>query len=65
MVPHGPSAGAHSKPPLFFLQQDPVSDTDKFPSAKASHPHPKDNVIDMIEGTLLDPPGVHYNICQV
>lgn len=49
----------------FFLQQDPVSNTDKFPPAETSHLHPKDNVIEMIDETLLDQTGVHYNICQV
>lgn len=60
-----PSQALAKKPSVFFLQQDPVSDADKFPSAEASHSHPKDNVIEMIEETLLDPPVVHYNICQV
>ncbi|XP_008937919.1 PREDICTED: excitatory amino acid transporter 5-like, partial [Merops nubicus] len=49
------------KPP----RQDPVSHTEKLPSAEASRLHPKDHVIEMIEETLLDQPGVHYNICQV
>lgn len=47
------------------VPQDPVSNTDKFPSAETSHLHPKDNVIEMIDETLLDQTGVHYNICQV
>lgn len=50
---------------FFFLQQDPVSNTEKFPPAETSHLQPKDNVIEMIEETLLDQTGVHYNICQV
>ncbi|XP_059687689.1 excitatory amino acid transporter 5 [Gavia stellata] len=49
------------KPPT----QDPVSNTDKFPSVETSHLRPKDNVIEMIEETLFDQTGVHYNICQV
>ncbi|XP_038019436.1 excitatory amino acid transporter 5-like isoform X2 [Motacilla alba alba] len=49
------------KPPL----QNPVSNTDKFPSAETSHLHPKDNGIEMTEETMLDQTGVHYNICQV
>uniref|UniRef100_A0A663F6R7 Amino acid transporter n=1 Tax=Aquila chrysaetos chrysaetos TaxID=223781 RepID=A0A663F6R7_AQUCH len=43
----------------------PVSNTDKLPSVETSHLHPKDNVIEMIEETLFDQTGVHYNICQV
>lgn len=50
---------------LFFLQQEPVSNTDKFPCAETSHLHHKDNGIEMLEETLLDQTGVHYNICQV
>lgn len=50
---------------FFFLQQDPVSNTDKFPSAETSRLHSKGNVIEMIDETLLDQTGVHYNICQV
>lgn len=49
----------------FFLQQGPASNTEKFPPVEASHLHPKDHVIEMIEETLLDQTGVHYNICQV
>lgn len=47
-----------------FLQQDPVSTTDNCP-AGSSQLHPKDSVIEIIEETLLDRTGVHYNICQV
>lgn len=50
---------------VLFLQQDPVSNTDKFPSAETSRLHSKGNVIEMIDETLLDQTGVHYNICQV
>ena len=48
-----------------FLQEDPASSTDKFPSVETSHLHPKENVIEMIEETLFDQTRVHYNICQV
>ncbi|XP_021233979.1 excitatory amino acid transporter 5-like [Numida meleagris] len=49
------------KPPK---QQDPVSDTEKFPSAEPPLLHPKDNVIELLEDALFET-GVHYNICQV
>ncbi|XP_015741969.1 excitatory amino acid transporter 5-like isoform X2 [Coturnix japonica] len=49
------------KPP----EQDTVSDTDKFPSAEPPLLHPKDNVIHLLEDTLFEQMGVHYNICQV
>ncbi|XP_027525761.1 excitatory amino acid transporter 5-like [Corapipo altera] len=45
--------------------QKPVNNIDKLPSTETSHPHPKGNVIEMIEETLVDPTGVHYSICQV
>ncbi|XP_010001713.1 PREDICTED: excitatory amino acid transporter 5-like [Chaetura pelagica] len=48
------------KPPV----QGAGGSADKCPSAETSHLHPKDNVIEMIEETLLDPTA-HYNICQV
>ncbi|XP_064493583.1 excitatory amino acid transporter 5-like [Pseudopipra pipra] len=50
---------------FLFLQQKPVNNIDKLPSTETSHPHPKGNVIEMIEETLVDPTGVHYSICQV
>ncbi|XP_008922485.1 excitatory amino acid transporter 5 [Manacus vitellinus] len=49
------------KPP----PQKPVNNIDKLPSTETSHPHPKGNVIEMMEETLVDPTGVHYSICQV
>ncbi|OPJ77576.1 hypothetical protein AV530_004705 [Patagioenas fasciata monilis] len=49
------------KPPT----QDPASNSGKFPPVETSQLHPKDHVIEMIEETLLDQTGVHYNICQV
>ncbi|XP_027559244.1 excitatory amino acid transporter 5-like [Neopelma chrysocephalum] len=49
------------KPP----PQKPVNNIDKLPSTETSHLHPKDNVVEMTEETLVDPTGVHYSICQV
>ncbi|OXB69581.1 UNVERIFIED_CONTAM: hypothetical protein H355_002196 [Colinus virginianus] len=46
-------------------KQDPVSDTEKFPSAEPPLLHPKDNVIELLEDALFEQMGVHYNICQV
>lgn len=45
--------------------QDPISNAAKLPSGEASHLHPKDNVIEVMEESLFSQTGVHYNICQV
>ncbi|KAM8794966.1 excitatory amino acid transporter 5-like [Eudromia elegans] len=49
------------KPP----EKDPANDTDKFPSVEISLLQPKDNLIEMLEETLAEQTGIHYNICQV
>ncbi|XP_027763840.1 excitatory amino acid transporter 5-like [Empidonax traillii] len=45
--------------------QKPVNNIDKLPPTEPSHLHPKENVIEMVEESLVDPAGVHYSICQV
>uniref|UniRef100_A0A8C3XNF7 Amino acid transporter n=1 Tax=Chelydra serpentina TaxID=8475 RepID=A0A8C3XNF7_CHESE len=48
-----------------FLQQDPVSNTEKLSSAENSLLQPKDHMMETIVETLSERTGVNYNICQV